>query len=196
MAMNSTSEEQDYRLPCGRELEQVWDRLDAVDAGFGDEHETGCPHCSAARESLRALRAATAELISEPEQAPPDLFGRIMSAVRADAHRGQALELPTPAPGRVEVSEQAVAAILRYAADTVPGVVARHCRVRGVATDDIHRVEVRMSVVIRIGHTTVGAALPLVRARVAAALSARVGLVLERLDLVVADIVDEGDDRR
>ncbi|MET7772958.1 Asp23/Gls24 family envelope stress response protein [Nocardia sp. NPDC005366] len=191
--MNSTTEDKEYRLPCGRELEQVWDRLDVVEAGFGDEHEITCPYCAAARDSLRALRAATAELIEEPEQTPPDLFGRIMSAVRADARRGRALDLPTPAPGKVEVSEQAVAAVLRYAADTVPGVSARHCRVRGVATasSGAHRVEVELSVAIGIGRTTVGAALPLVRERVAAALSTRVGLVLDRLDLEVADVIDE-----
>ncbi len=191
MAMNSTTEEQEYRLPCGREVDQVWDRLDAVRAGFGDEHDLTCPHCAAARESLLALRAATAELVAEPEPTPPDLVGRIMSAVRAEARRGRGIALPTPHPGAVEVSEQAVAAVLRYAVDTVPGVRARHCRIR--VADGAHRVEVEMSVAITLGRTTVDQALPLIRERVATALDTRIGLVLGRLDIVVADVLPDSD---
>ncbi|WP_204249182.1 anti-sigma factor family protein [Nocardia arizonensis] len=196
--MNSTTEGQDYRLPCGREVEQVWDRLDAVDAGLGDEHETSCPHCAAARDSLRALRAATAELIDEPEPTPPDLVGRIMSAVRAEARRGRALEVPTPRPGAVEVSEQAVAAVLRYAADTVSGVRARHCAVRPACRDDDggHRVDVCLSIAIDPSRATVDTAVPLVRERVATAIDTRIGLVLNRLDVVVADIVTDRENHR
>ncbi|MEV0295921.1 Asp23/Gls24 family envelope stress response protein [Nocardia sp. NPDC050710] len=198
MAVNSTTAEQEYRLPCGRELEQVWDRLDAVAAGLGDEHEIGCSHCAAARESLLALRSATGELINEPQDTPPDLVGRIMSAVRAESRRGRTLELRTPAPGAVEVSEQAVAAVLRHAVDTVPGVRARRCRVRsaGSGPDGEHHVEVDMSIAIRFGQTTIDAVLPVVRERVTAALTVRIGLVLDRLDLMVGDVYDEGDARQ
>ncbi|MFG1797574.1 Asp23/Gls24 family envelope stress response protein [Nocardia sp. NPDC049149] len=195
MAVNGTTEE-DYRLPCGREIEQVWDRLDAVEAGLGDEHEKTCPHCRSARGSLLALRDATKELIDEPDPAPLDLTSRIMSAVRAEARRGRTLRLPTAAPGTVEVSEQAIAAVLRYAADSVPGVRARHCRVRsvGMGMDGENRVEVEMSVAIGFGHTTIGAALPIVRERVMAALDAQTGLELATLDLVVADVYDTEED--
>ncbi|AFU00739.1 hypothetical protein [Nocardia brasiliensis] len=195
MAVNGTTE-QDYLLPCGREIEQVWDRLDTVEAGLGDEHDDTCPHCASARDSLLALRAATKELIDEPDPAPPDLTGRIMSAVRAEARRGRTLSLPTAMPGVVEVSEQAVAAVLRYAADSVPGVRARHCRVRrvGSGTDGANLLAVELAVAIRFGHTTVGAALPVVRERVHAALAAQVGLELATLDLVVADIYEDTGD--
>ncbi|GAA5109196.1 Asp23/Gls24 family envelope stress response protein [Nocardia iowensis] len=192
MAVNGTTE-QDYRLPCGREIEHVWDRLDAVEAGLGDEHEKTCPHCRSARDSLHALRAATKELIDEPEPAPPDLTMRIMSAVRAEARRGRTLSLPTPLPGTVEVSEQAVATVLRYAADSVPGVRARNCRVRsvGLGQDGAAQVEVELAVAIRFGHTTIGDALPIVRERVTAAVDAQIGLTLVALDLIVADIYHE-----
>ncbi|PXX60890.1 hypothetical protein DFR70_10981 [Nocardia tenerifensis] len=192
MAVNGKTE-QDYQLPCGREIEHVWDRLDAVEAGLGDEHETTCPHCGSARESLVALRAATQELIAEPDPPPPDLTGRIMSAVRAEARRGRTLVLPTPAAGTVEVSEQAVATVLRYAADSVPGVRARQCRVRrvGMGTDGETVVAVELAVAVGFGRTTIGEALPLVRERVTAALAAQVGLVLETLDLTVADIYED-----
>ncbi|GAA5060107.1 anti-sigma factor family protein [Nocardia callitridis] len=194
MAVNGTTDtEQDYRLPCGREIEQVWDRLDAVEAGLGDEHENTCPHCAAARDSLRALRAATEELIDEPEPTPPDLVGRIMSAVRAESRRGRSVELPTDQPGTVDISEQAVAAVVRYAADTVAGVRARRCRVHPVGSDDdgCALVDVELALAIRFGTTVLDDILPVVRERVRAALGARIGLVLVRLDLLIADTYSE-----
>ncbi|MEU4249647.1 Asp23/Gls24 family envelope stress response protein [Amycolatopsis sp. NPDC026612] len=178
----------DYELPCERDVDQVWQRLDAVGAGLADEHELTCPHCRAARESLLALREATSVLAAEEDVPSPDLFGRIMSAVRAEVRRGSMVPLPTPEPGFVEVSEQAVAAVLRYAADTVDGVRARRCRVRA---DGEGAIDVELTLAVRWGIATGGAALPMVRERVTAAAAARVGLPLGRLDLVVADVYGE-----
>ncbi|WP_245650771.1 anti-sigma factor family protein [Nocardia harenae] len=195
MAVNSAADHEatGYRLPCGRDLEQVWDRLDAVDAGLGDEHETHCPHCGTARASLRALRAATAELIAEPEPAPPDLTARIMSAVRAEVRRGRTMPLATPEPGGVEVSERAVAAVLRFAADSVPGVRTRRCRVKPVGAEPDGRaaVEVELAFALAAG-TPVAGVLPVVRERVSAALNSGIGVSVRRLDVLVADLfVDE-----
>ncbi|WP_245663510.1 Asp23/Gls24 family envelope stress response protein [Nocardia inohanensis] len=192
---NATDVDEDYRLPCGRGMEQVWRRLDAVQNGHADAHETRCAHCRAARESLLALRTATEELIAEPDPEPPDLFGRIMSAVRAERRRGQGLTLPTEHPGSVEVSEQAVAAVLRFAADTVPGVRARQCRVRSVGTgpDGENIVQVSMALAVRMRGGSLDGIVPLVRQRVATALAARTGLLLGRLDVTVADVYQERD---
>ncbi|MEV7039944.1 Asp23/Gls24 family envelope stress response protein [Amycolatopsis sp. NPDC051061] len=180
----------DYELPCERDVEQVWERLDAVGAGLADEHELTCPHCRAARESLLALREATAELVVE-DDVPPALFGRIMSAVRAEVRRGSMVALPTPEPGFVEISEQAVAAVLRYAADTVDGVRARRCRVRTRADGVGGVVEVELTLAVSLRIVTGGAALALVRERVTAAAAARVGLTLAKLDLLVDDLFEE-----
>ena len=174
----------EYELPCERDVDQVWARLDAV----ADEHELTCPHCAAARESLLALRGATAELAAEEDAPSPDLFGRIMSAVRAEVRRGSMVPLPTPEPGFVEVSEQAVAAVLRYAADTVDGVRARRCRVRPLAAGG---VEVELTLAVSLRNVTGGEALALVRERVSAAAAARVGMPLAKLDLLVDDIFEE-----
>ena len=193
MAVSSTTDS-DYLLPCGRSLERVWERLDAVDAGLADEHERTCTHCAAARESLLILRGATRELIDEPDPPPPDLFGRIMTAVRTEMRRGRTIDLPGEPPGALEVSEQAVAVVLRYAADTVDGVRARGCHVRGngPGADGETTVEVEMTLAVRADGRSVDEVVPLVRERVRAAASARVGLVLERLDIVVADLYEEG----
>lgn len=177
----------DYGLPCERDVEQVWERLDAVGAGLADEHELTCPHCRAARESLLALREATSELVAEEDVPSPDLFGRIMLAVRAEVRHGSMVRLPTPEPGFVEVSEQAVAAVLRYAADTVDGVRARRCRVRTGSGG----IEVDLTLAVSLRNAAGDEALARVRERVTAAAAARVGLPLARLDLLVDDVYEE-----
>jgi hypothetical protein len=183
---------QGYELPCDRDLELVWERLDAVGEGLADEHELTCPHCRTARESLLALREATSELVAEVEQPPPDLLGRIMSAVRAEVRRGQMVGLPTTEPGVVEVSEQAVAVVLRYAADSAGGVRARRCRVRTVGLGEAGEslVEVELTLAVSVRNATGGETLDRVRARVSAAAAARVGLRLVKLDLLVDDIYE------
>ncbi|MBB4687438.1 Asp23/Gls24 family envelope stress response protein [Amycolatopsis jiangsuensis] len=186
---------QDYELPCGRELETVWARLDEVGTGHADEHELTCPHCGTARASLLALREATQELVAEPDPAPPDLVGRIMSAVRAEVRRGQMLDLGTPEAGGVEVSEQAVAVVLRYAADAAGDVRARRVRVRTVGVDDggASRVEVELTLAVRLGNAHGGDSLARVRELVTAAAAARVGLLMEKLDLLVEDVYEDAE---
>ncbi|WP_038552399.1 hypothetical protein [Nocardia nova] len=183
----------DYTLPCGRGVEQVWERLDAVEAGAGDDHELSCPHCTAARESLLVLRVATRELIDEPDPPPPAMTNRIMSAVRAEVRRGRMVSLSTPNPGTVEVSEQAIAVVLRYAADTVTGVRARSCQLvdHGLDDDGRHIVSVSLSIAVRHGDAPVERVVPLVCERVRTAVAARIGLVLDRLDVAVVDIYQE-----
>jgi len=178
MAMNDTDES--YLLPCGRDVEAVWDRLDEIDA-----HELECPHCLGARESLRALRAATEEMANDTEQPSHALFGRIMSAVRADMGRGAMLALSDDDTGPVQVSERAIAAVLRFAADSVIGVRARHCEV--VARLDV--VFVSMRIAVEYGKFNVGV-VDVVRDRVTAAASARVGVRVNRLDITVEDLYD------
>jgi hypothetical protein len=127
MAVNQTA--QDHLLPCGRDVETVWERLAEVEAGRADAHELTCDECGQVRAALIAVRAATTELINDESQPSPGLTGRIMSAVRAEVRRRDLLPLPTTEHGPRRVSEQAVAAVLRFAADGVPGVRARRCRV-------------------------------------------------------------------
>ncbi|RSN63311.1 hypothetical protein DMH01_12040 [Amycolatopsis sp. WAC 04182] len=187
MAMNHAT--RDYLLPCGRDVEQIWDRLDEVDAGRADTHELDCPHCRATRESLRVLRGLTRELAEDDAEPSPDLTSRIMSAIRAEVRRRDLVPLASPEPGDVQVSDQAVAAVLRFAADSVDGVRARRCRVHRSGEDtDALAVDVELS--LAIAHDFDGDSLDLVRERVTAAAGARVGLRLARLDLVVEDIYD------
>jgi hypothetical protein len=180
-----------HTLPCGRAVDTVWRRLDQVEAGLADSHEVGCVYCAAAEESLVVLRELTGRLAVEATTAdagPPELTGRIMSAVRADVRRRDMLPLPSAEPGLVRVSEQAVAVVLRFAADTVVGVHARHCRVRALDSPDC-AVEVEMS--IAVGYPEFAAtALAEVRDRVVAAAGARIGVRLARFELALEDVYE------
>ncbi|MFD8493012.1 Asp23/Gls24 family envelope stress response protein [Amycolatopsis sp. NPDC059657] len=172
---------QDYLLPCGRDVETMWERLDEP-----DEHETGCEHCGGARASLLVLRELTGELIADEPEPSLDLTGRIMAAVRADVRKRDLLPVATTEPGAVRVSAQAVAAVLRFAADSVEGVRARRCKVTEAAD---YSVIVEMTIAVAYREFS-GTALALVRDRVAAAASARVGVRLARLDLTMDDLYE------
>ncbi|OLR93280.1 hypothetical protein [Actinokineospora bangkokensis] len=179
MAMNAST--RGHPLPCGRDLEGVWEHLDAPDG-----HERGCPDCRAARADLLVLRTATAELVEEDLRPPPGLTGRIMGAVRADLRRRDLVALPATAPDTARISTRAAAAVLRSAVDAVDGVRARHC---GVAERADGVVEVDLHVAVSPGHLS-PAALDAARDRVVAAAGARIGWAAVKLDLTVVDLLD------
>lgn len=174
----------DYVLPCGRDVEQVWEVMD-----LADEHTRSCPHCAAVRESLQVLRAATEEMAREEVEPPSDLVGRVMAAVRADVRRADVV--PLPGDGQARISTRAIAAVLRYAADGVDGVRARGCRVaeapESTGADPV--IEVELSIAITPASVT-HEVYDEVRRRVLAAASARIGVRLARLDLVVSDVLE------
>ncbi|MET8186846.1 Asp23/Gls24 family envelope stress response protein [Streptomyces sp. NPDC005246] len=181
------SEAQGYVLPCGRDMETVWERLEPADTGLADTHDPNCEHCSAARQSLVILQDVTGRLASEEMGPPLGFTGRIMSAVRAEVRRHHMLALPGAEPGGVQISEQAVAAVLRRAADSVDGVRARHCRISVTETEGAVEVEMSLAVAYRRFSAD---AVDEVRERVLAAAAARVGIALVRLDLTVEDLYD------
>jgi hypothetical protein len=193
MAVNP--ETQGYLLPCGRDVETVWERLADVEAGGGDGHDLTCPDCREARASLNALREVTGELLADTAEPAPHLTGRIMGAIRAEVRRRHDMvPLPTAEPGSVRISEHAVAAVLRFAADSVAGVRARRCRVQHfpVTTGDVGEegepmLVVELSVAVSYPSFALGA-LDIVRERAIAAAATRIGPRLHRLDLVIEDV--------
>lgn len=201
MALTST---EGHLLPCGRRLEDVWDRLDARPATPVDKHERSCPHCQTARSSLQALAEATRAVCEDTSLTPsPTLQGRIMSAVRAEVRRGARLPLPPGELGPVDVSEQAVATVLRFAADTIDGVRARRCRLQrteapttGEPVDTwaggTSPVRVDISIAIRYSRSTTRELVETVRARVAAVAAAQVGLNVFAIDIEVEDVYRDG----
>ncbi|MGV9251539.1 hypothetical protein [Streptomyces sp. NPDC003697] len=117
----------DEVLPCGRLLSRVWEQArDAAPAA--DPHTGSCPHCRAAAGGLAAVDAATGALRAETPPGLDALADRVMDVVRAEVRRG--LLLPLADPERdLRIAEGAAAAVLRQAADTVPGARAATCRI-------------------------------------------------------------------
>jgi uncharacterized alkaline shock family protein YloU len=173
-----------HQLPCGRYVEDVLDELDAAAVG---PHTRHCAHCATAMQGIEALNEATRALVDDPAEPPPGLLDRIMTAVRAEVRRGDGLALPVQ-HGPAEISTRAVASLLRYAADTVPGVRARHCRL--VATDRADTVRIEMSLSVRYG-SAIDEVVDEVRARLAAAMSGHIGLRSDTIDIEIVDLWDE-----
>jgi uncharacterized alkaline shock family protein YloU len=194
MAVSRASE--DYALPCGRGIEELWQQLTAGVVPSPGSHEARCPHCRTALSGLSALRDATSELAAEPVTAPPRLAGAIMAAVRVEVRRARMLPMPgddLEPGGKAEISEQAVAVVLRFAADSIEGVRARRCRVRPARAADgtpgqEDRVDVELTLAIRYGTSPAGQVLAAVRGAVLAAAEGHLGLRVARCDLLVDDV--------
>jgi uncharacterized alkaline shock family protein YloU len=176
----------DYQLPCGRDIEELWDQLSA-DPDHTDAHQRDCPHCRTARDSLLALRAATTQLTEEQVIPPAGLTDRIMSAVRAEIRRTAAVTVPAEL-GPVRISEQAIAVVLRFAADQVDGVRARRCVVRARPDAPPGVIDVELSIALRYGTGPAERVLTAVREAVAAAAGNGVGVRVAGCDLRVEDI--------
>lgn len=118
-----------------------------------------------------------------------------MSAVRAEVRRGQMLDLSAAEPGSVEVSEQVVAVVLRYAADSAGNVRARRVRVRKVGVDasGAAQVQVELTLATRLGNLNGPETLARVRELVSVAATSRVGISLVSLDLLVEDVYEDGE---
>lgn len=188
MAMNDHALDGEVRthpLPCGHSVEEVWEHLET---GTVTSHEAACEHCASSRRSLRQLAEATRLLLADPAEPPAGLLDRVMAAVRADVRRVSTLALPSDR-GPVDVSVPAVAAVLRFAADGVPGVRARSCHLE-VLDPDAGTVRVAMTLSSRWGTGT--AVFDEVRSRVGAALAGQVGLTATAVDLELVDVWQAG----
>lgn len=180
MAVNTDSD----RLPCGHDIDQLWDRL-VMDAP--DEHARSCEHCQAALDEIRPLRRAMMVLAAEPVRPPADLHAKVMAAVRARKADGPRITLPGPAGNRLVISEHAAAIILRAAGDTVDGVRARSCRLSPNAHDMRTATDLKLSISLRFDRPVPTAARA-VRVAVRTAARAQLGLTLGRIDIDVVDV--------
>jgi uncharacterized alkaline shock family protein YloU len=172
------------RLPCGRDIDQLWEHLDT---GAPDQHAPACPHCQAALAEIRPLFQAFTELAAEPVSPPDDLSARIMTVIRARIHPGARIPLPAPAGMRLDISERAAAMILRTAGDTIDGVRTRSCRLTPAARDGRTSASLKLTVSLRYSMAAPAAA-KAVRAAVRAAASRQLGVTLADVDIEVADI--------
>lgn len=122
-------------LGCGRTIDEVWAGIDRP----ATAHERSCGQCIAARQSLETLRAMTAQhrLLEDEAATSPDPALRprprvrenILAVARAEVRRGRRIPLAITGLGPILVSEQALLALIRLAADSVPGVRARQVEI-------------------------------------------------------------------
>ncbi len=174
----------DGMLPCGRAVEQVWD-------GVGrdpDEHEAGCSYCQDARAGLSEIAQITGDWVAQEEvdggpKPRASVKDAIMNVVHQELRQGRRIPLETTQYGELFVRESTLAAIVREAAASVPGVHPRRTRVLGTEP-----WELQVSVSIAAGVLT-PAVIEDVRAAVHEALRREVGREVT-VRLTVADVHD------
>ncbi|WP_240802863.1 Asp23/Gls24 family envelope stress response protein [Streptomyces sp. A1499] len=191
-------------LPCGRELWSVWERHET---GEPDPHADGCPHCTEALTSLRRLEdVVSTARDAEPAEAEPDasaLVGRVMDVVRLELRPGRTLPLGEDDED-AWIVEAAAARVVRAAAETLPGVRAGSCRIEGVpgqgpgaaSGQAVPRgpVVIRLAVEVALTRGLQEVA-DRVRRRVLEAAESELGMRVVAVDVTIADIIDEREER-
>ncbi|WP_067963646.1 Asp23/Gls24 family envelope stress response protein [Nocardiopsis trehalosi] len=172
------------RLPCGTDLDTL---LAHLRAGAPTAHERTCPHCRAAARDHAPLSAARDELAADTVTAPPNLLDDVMRVVRSDPRSGRLLPVAGAEAGTTHVRRFAAAALLRTAAEEVPGVA--RVRVRDME-------ETGDGVAVRVAaHLRVGAPIPetsaALRRAVRTAGRAHLGWHRVRVDIEVTGIADD-----
>jgi hypothetical protein len=174
-------------LACGRDAATTWDR---AEAGLPpDEHERGCPHCTAARADASGLEAMIGRLARERPEPPPNVLDPVMDAVMdavvAQLRPHDLLVLDSPL-GEARLSRVAAAAVLREVVDRMGGMRARSCRI----TQTGFTVDVAMTVAARFGVDLASVAAR-VRQMVVAAGDQALGLAVRTVDIEVVDVWEE-----
>lgn len=194
-------------LPCGRELAQVWERAEADEP---DPHAADCPHCAEALRALRTLEGVVARArVDEPEERQWDtaaLAGRVMDVVRLELRPGRTLALGDDDED-AWIVEAAAARTFRAAVDALPEVRAGSCRVEPAPVGPtaaassagpagrLPRAPARVRIEVQVGLSwNLRLVADEVRARIVQAADDELGLRVEAVDVVVADLLDEDDE--
>ena len=194
MALN----EDQPRLGCGRIIDDVWASIDQPPTA----HEMECPDCQSARLALHHLESVTGSL-RDHDRDDPDLRPgirvkeAIMMVARAEVRRSRRAPLVTTDLGAIDISEQALSGLIRFAASTLPGVRARRCTIAGALTAphppttavDAGNVRITLTVAIA-SRVRIPATMNLLRERVAAVVRAQTSITMQQIDIIVEDLYD------
>lgn len=198
MALN----EDQPRLGCGRIIDDVWASIDQPPTA----HELECPDCRSARLALHHLESVTGSLRDRDRDDPALQPGArvkeaIMMVARAEVRRSRRTPLMTTALGTIDISEQALSGLIRFAASTVPGVRARRCTIAGApagadptadpTTSVVDAGDVRITLTVAISSgVRVPATMDLLRERVATVVQAQTSITMQQIDIIVEDLYD------
>jgi hypothetical protein len=176
-------------LRCGRDAALVWDHAEAGLAP--DEHERGCPHCTAVFADAGRLSQIVHRMAAEPIEPPPSVLDRAMRAVRTEFRSRDVLRLASPY-GPARLSRPAAAAVLRHAVDRMSGVRARSCLIEQPPGEDSAPggCSVTITVAARYG-VELGSVTARVRQMVIGAAEQALGLPVLRVDIEVVDVFAE-----
>lgn len=190
-------EDEAPRLGCGRRIDELWEAIDTAP----NDHERHCPDCQQARVALYNLASVTEAMRhQDPHQWQLQPGGRVKDAImmvaRAEIRRGKRIPLRATQAGAITISEQALAALVRFSADTMTGVRARRCSIELPETGsaahgandgpDINiRLRVAASASLSIPETIAD-----VRERIMAVVQAQVAINARQIDVLVEDLYD------
>lgn len=183
------------RLPCGRDLAQVWQQWEE---GQTDSHSRSCPHCTAALEDLDGLKHVVRQAREEePEYEDANvLVERVMDVVQLELRPGRTLPLGTTEDDDWIV-EAAAAKAFRAAADSLPGVRAGSCRIAPLNAPSGPRRRVRGPVAVRIEVVIdmtgdLQEAAERVRQRLLVTAQRALGIEVGSVDVAIVDVLDSG----
>ncbi|MCW2716256.1 Asp23/Gls24 family envelope stress response protein [Pseudonocardia sp.] len=173
-------------LACGRDAAFVWDR--AAEGTPPDEHERGCPHCTAAYADARGLDSLVHRMAAEEIEPPPSLMDRVMGSVLSELRPYDVITLESP-HGPNRLGRPAAAAVLRSVVDRMDGLRARSCRIEQVV--DSYDADVAITVTARFG-VDLASVTARVRQMVMAAGEQALGVPVRRVDIEVVDVYEDG----
>jgi uncharacterized alkaline shock family protein YloU len=190
------------RLPCGADIDDLFEQVADRRPPKNPQHQQSCPHCRAALAEISTLWEPVHALAAERIIAPPGLVSRVMTRVRAlarDAWHG----VLAGDRGVTRISAGVVGAVARLAAARVPGVGLAIARGR-MATSEYEAAQEDAGAASRVGVAGGRTVLELdivveygtdarvladrVRRAVTRDVAALTGLTVEAVDITVADI--------
>lgn len=185
------------RLGCGRRIDDLWEAIDRPP----NNHEKNCLDCQQARVALYNLASVTEAMRQqEPDHPALQPSGRvketIMMVARAEVRRGRRIQLTTTEAGTIQISAQALAALARFAADTMGGVRARRCSIdpftpAGAGAKVMNSSEIRIKLKVAVSSAlSIPPTMEALRERVTAVVSAQVALNSRQIDVIVEDLYD------
>lgn len=199
MAMN----EGQPRLGCGRIIDDVWASIDRPPT----IHERSCQDCQSARAALEHLEAVTRSMRerdrSDAALRPGSRVREaIMMIARAEVRRSRRVPLAATPLGTIDISEQALNGLIRFAASTLPGVRARRCTIAGTpdpqssaagpssaAAVDAGDVRITLTVALS-SQVRIPATMTLLRERVGTIVQAQTAITMQQIDIGVEDLYD------
>ncbi len=125
-----------------------------------------------------------------------------MAVARAEVRRSRRVPLATTPLGTIDISEQALNGLIRFAASTLPGVRARRCSVLGnpepqsspegpSSAGVVEGGDVRITLTVALSsQVRIPATMTLLRERVGTIVQAQTAITMQQIDIGVEDLYD------